>query len=75
MKVALYARVSLDETDKEKERYQEPENQLGPLREFCKAMGWEIISEYVDRASAADHGRPQFRLMMQDAMLRRFSGR
>ena len=74
MKVALYARVSMEETDDEKKRYQEPENQLEPLRQFAKSFDYEVVSEYVDRASGADSGRPQFRQMMQDALLRRFSG-
>jgi DNA invertase Pin-like site-specific DNA recombinase len=73
MKVALYARVSKDEAFND-ERFQNPENQLQPLREFCKAMQWEVIAEYVDRMSGASSARPQFRQMLQDAMLRRFSG-
>jgi DNA invertase Pin-like site-specific DNA recombinase len=72
-KVALYARVSLDE-DSDTKQFQDPENQLVPLREFTKAMGWEVIHEYIDRKSGADPNREQFRLMLQDAMLRRFQG-
>ena len=74
MKVALYARVSLDETNKDDRRFQDPENQLVALRDFCKAMNYEIISEYVDKMSGANPARPEFRRMMQDAMLRRFQG-
>lgn len=74
MKVALYARVSMEETDDNTKRYQEPENQLAPLREFAKAMNYEIVSEYVDRGSGSNPNRPEFRLMLQDAMLRRFGG-
>jgi DNA invertase Pin-like site-specific DNA recombinase len=74
MKVALYARVSLDETDKKDRRYQDPENQLLALRDFCKAMGYEIVEEYIDKMSGANPARPLFRKMMHDAMLRRFSG-
>jgi DNA invertase Pin-like site-specific DNA recombinase len=72
MKVALYARVSLEEGNKEDRRYQEPENQLEPLRAWAKAQGWEIITEYVDRGSGADPNRQEFRKMLQDAMLLRF---
>ena len=72
-KVALYARVSLDETNINDRHYQEPENQLIPLREFCKTMGYEIISEYTDRASGANPNRPEFRQMMQDGMMHRFN--
>ena len=38
VKVALYARVSLDETDKDSRRFQDPENQLISLREYAHAM-------------------------------------
>lgn len=73
MKVCLYARVSLDET-KDSKQFQDPENQLAQLRDFCKAMQWEIVEEYTDKMSGANPARPQFRKMLQDAMLRRFSG-
>lgn len=74
MKVAIYARVSLDETDKESRQFQDPENQLIQLRDFCKAMQWEVQEEYIDKMSGANPARPNFRKMMQDALLRRFSG-
>lgn len=73
MKVAIYARVSLDENEDDK-KFQDPENQLIPLRDFCKAMGWEVHKEYVDKMSGANPARPQFREMLNEAMLRRFSG-
>lgn len=72
-KVALYARVSLEETNTEERRYQEPQNQLEPLRAWAKQKGWEIVKEYVDRGSGADPNRPEFRLMLHDAMLLRFN--
>ena len=73
MKVAIYARVSMEEGDNKDKRYQEPENQLQPLREWAKAQGWEIANEYVDRCSGADHNRPNFKKMLNDAMLLRFN--
>lgn len=73
MKVALYARVSLEEGDKNDRRYQEPENQLEPLRNWAKVQGWTVVTEYTDRGSGADSGRPQFRQMMNDAMLIKFN--
>lgn len=73
MKVAIYARVSMDERADDK-RFQDPENQLIPLRDFCKAMGWEVFKEYIDKMSGANPARPQFREMLRDAMMRRFSG-
>ena len=72
MKVALYARVSLEEGDKSDRRYQEPENQLIPLREWAKSMNYTIIEEYVDRGSGANPARENFRRMINDAMLRKF---
>ena len=74
MKIAIYARVSLDEKDKDSRQFQDPENQLKPLREFCSSMGYEVIEEYIDKMSGANPARPNFRRMMNDAMLRRFSG-
>lgn len=73
MIVALYGRVSLDESTEDR-RYQEPENQLQPLRDYAKALGYEIFKEYVDRASGADCNRPEFQAMLSDAMMRRFDG-
>jgi DNA invertase Pin-like site-specific DNA recombinase len=74
MKVCLYARVSLDEKDKDSRLFQDPENQLVQLRDYCKAMQWDIIEEYVDKMSGANPARPAFRNMLKDAMLRRFQG-
>lgn len=74
MKVCLYARVSLDEKDKDSRQFQDPENQLVQLRDYCKAMQWEIIEEYIDKMSGANPARPAFRKMLKDAMLRRFQG-
>jgi DNA invertase Pin-like site-specific DNA recombinase len=67
MKVALYARVST--VDKE----QNPEVQLGPLREYCRRMGWEIYKEYVDYASGADLLRRKgWAQIMKEASCREF---
>lgn len=74
MNIALYARVSLDEADRNNRRFQDPENQLCPLRDHAKAMGYTIVKEYVDKMCGANPARPEFRKMMQDAMLRRFQG-
>ena len=73
VKVALYARVSLDERFGDK-RYQEVENQLVPLREFAHALGYSVYGEFVDHKSGKDGNRPEFKRMMQEAMLRRFNG-
>lgn len=73
MKVALYARVSLDESADDM-RFQNPENQLVPLRDFAKALGYEIVAEYVDHKSGANPNRENFRKMMQEAMMHRFQG-
>lgn len=72
IRVALYARVSMDESNNDR-RYQEPENQLLPLREWAKSQNWSITDEYVDRASGADHNRPAFRKMINNAMMLKFN--
>lgn len=67
MKAALYARVST--VDKN----QNPEIQLGSLREYCQSMGWEIYQEYVDQASALDMlGRVAWQDLLRAAMQHRF---
>jgi DNA invertase Pin-like site-specific DNA recombinase len=67
-KAAIYARVST--TDKG----QDPENQLQELRAWCKAQGYVIAGEYVDKESgrkgAAD--RAQFQQMFTDAAKNQF---
>ena len=47
VRVALYARVSTRDKD------QDPELQLEPMRDYVAARGWEAI-EYVDIAAAGD---------------------
>jgi len=74
MNVALYVRVSLDESNKDSRQYQEPDNQVKPLMGFCDAMGYSVVEVYTDRMSGANPARPEFRRLMNDAMLRRFSG-
>ena len=74
MKVAIYARVSMEEKDKDSRQFQDPMNQVTPLRDFCKSMGYEVIEEYVDKMSGANPARPNFRRMINDAMLRKFNG-
>lgn len=65
MKVGLYCRVST--ADKE----QDPDLQLGRLREYCKNHGHEIVSEYVEFKSGKDWNRPELKKIMEDAKARR----
>ena len=41
VRVAVYGRVSTRDRD------QNPETQLLPLREFVQAQGWELVGEFV----------------------------
>lgn len=67
MKVALYARVSTADKD------QDPETQLLQLRDYCRAQGWDVHREYVDKASAGDlRRRKQWRELLEDGSRRRF---
>ena len=68
-KVALYCRVSMDESNPEDRRFQDLENQLAPLREWASNLGLEVVKEYADKASGANPARPQFREMFKDAHL------
>jgi len=71
MKVAIYARVSKDEHEKDN-RFQNPENQLRVLRNYCKAKEYEIFKEYIDKKSGADASRESFREMLYHAELKLF---
>jgi len=66
MKVALYARVSKADDS------QNPENQLSRLRSYATERQYEIVSEFVDRASGADARRPALGHMLKDARAHRF---
>lgn len=64
MRAAIYARVSTFD--------QEPENQLGELRAFAAARGWQV-EEYIDHGiSGAKERRPALDAMLVDAKRRRF---
>lgn len=71
MKVAIYARVSLDERRDDK-RFQDPMNQVEPLERWAKDMGWEVQDIYMDKGSGANPARRRWREMMANAMLRKF---
>ncbi len=66
MKIALYCRVSKNDES------QDPINQLNPLRDYAKALGGDIVFEYVDLASGSNGDRPEFRKMFEDAEKHRF---
>jgi DNA invertase Pin-like site-specific DNA recombinase len=68
MRVAIYARVSLDNGA------QDPENQLGQLRSWCDAAGHQIVAEYVDHLSGGKGAdkRPQLAAMLDAAHRRQF---
>jgi DNA invertase Pin-like site-specific DNA recombinase len=68
MFVALYARVST------RDKGQNPEMQLEPMRKYCASMLWEISKEYIDKASASDLlGRVSWTALMKDASLHKFN--
>jgi DNA invertase Pin-like site-specific DNA recombinase len=66
MKTAIYARVST------KDGRQDAENQLKQLRTFAATQGWEIVHEYVDKASGKRGDREQFQRMFAAASKREF---
>jgi DNA invertase Pin-like site-specific DNA recombinase len=65
-RIVLYARVS-SKGDK-----QDNANQLHQLRDYAAKQGWEIIHEYIDRASGKTGDRAQFKAMMAAASMREF---
>ena len=65
-KVVIYARVSKNDES------QDPQNQLNPLRDYAKALGGEIVEEYVDLASGGSGDRQRFLQMLNDADKHKF---
>jgi DNA invertase Pin-like site-specific DNA recombinase len=64
MRVALYARVSTLNG-------QNPQMQLGELREHAARRGWEIVGEYIDQGiSGARERRPQLDRLWADCRKR-----
>ncbi|MFA4888314.1 MAG: recombinase family protein [Candidatus Omnitrophota bacterium] len=66
MKIAIYARVSKNDES------QDPINQLNPLRDYARALGSEIVQEYVDMSSGSNGDRKEFLKMFEDADKRKF---
>ena len=69
IRIALYARISQDKSD------QNTGYQLEDLREFVRRKagdGWEVATEYVDRASGKTAERAAFRRMFEDAAKKEF---
>lgn len=66
MKIAIYARVSKNDES------QDPQNQLNPLRDYAKALGGEVVEEYVDLASGGTSDRQGFLRMLDDADKHKF---
>ena len=66
MRVALYARVSMDDGE------QNPETQLRRLRAIAEARELSIVGEYVDRASGKTMRRAALTKILDDARHGRF---
>jgi DNA invertase Pin-like site-specific DNA recombinase len=67
LKIALYARVST------RDKGQNPEMQLEPMRKYCASMDYEITSEYIDKAESMDlTGRVEWTRMLKDAAIHKF---
>jgi DNA invertase Pin-like site-specific DNA recombinase len=66
LKIAIYARVST-------KNGQDPEMQLGELREYVRSRKWKVAGEYVNTGiSGASDSRPELNRLMADANRRRF---
>ncbi len=66
MRIALYARVSTRDKD------QNPETQLLPLRDYAATRADDTVTEYVDTASATDlKHRTAWQRFLEDARHRK----
>src|SRR5229473_1974730 len=65
MRIGIYARVSTKD--------QSCELQVGDLRAYCAARGFDLVREYVDVGqSGAKDSRPELNKLMDDARKRQF---
>lgn len=64
MKVAIYARVSTEEQDAQK--------QVAHCREYCERMGWEVYNVYDDVMSGSKASRPAWNALLIDMRNYRF---
>lgn len=72
LNVAIYGRVSKEIVDSKDIRYQEPDNQIEPLKQFAKDMNWNVKFVFIDRKSGADSNRPEFKKMLAEARQHHF---
>ena len=66
LRAAFYVRVSTSN------HQQDPEMQLGDLRRFAAARGWQRVEPYVDRMTGSKESRPALNRLMADAKQRKF---
>lgn len=64
LRIATYSRVSTTNHD------QKPEVQVQDLRRYCKARGWKVTYELVDRATGGNDNRPGLKRLMELARAR-----
>ncbi len=64
MKIGIYARISRESSDLD--------NQLFLLRDYCRRMNYEIVTEYADVISGVAVHRHEFNRMLSDASKRKF---
>ena len=65
MKVAIYARVSTEEQDADK--------QVASLTEYCKIKGYEVVGVYRDVISGTTSSRPEFNKLLEDLRSAKFN--
>lgn len=75
--VAIYARVSKDDKERDpekKKKPQDPENQLRDLRTWCKRAGYVVAGEYVEHVSGRKgaESRKELARLLEDANQRKF---
>jgi DNA invertase Pin-like site-specific DNA recombinase len=67
LRAALYIRVSTFKKSSPDSFQQNPEVQIAPLEQLCRARDWELRTCYSDRSSGANSNRPQYKQLMEDA--------
>lgn len=72
--VAIYIRLSKEDSDKENEESESIQNQRMILDNKAMEEGWQIYDHYIDEDwSGSDRGRPEFHRLINDAEAGKFN--
>lgn len=72
--VAIYIRLSKEDSDKGNEESESIQNQRMILDNYAAKQGWSVYDRYIDEDwSGSDRGRPEFHRLINDAKTGKFN--